>query len=184
MKNVVRGLAAASLLLVFAACSGERTERGESATLGAQPSPSEAAGNPASTTASPNEPAVTAPAPAPDPAPEVARDADPNSLYGGVYNVAQAERGNRIQQVECGACHTPGEWEQGRVLGAFTGRSVQDLIDHIRSMMPLDAPGRLSYQEYTDIVAYMLQLNRVPTGEAEMPADETRLRQIRVEYRP
>jgi hypothetical protein len=46
--------------------------------------------------------------------------------------------------------------------------------------MPYDSPGALSDQQYTDIVAYMLELNGVPAGTTELPADEAGLSQITI----
>jgi S-disulfanyl-L-cysteine oxidoreductase SoxD len=105
------------------------------------------------------------------------------TIYAGVYTAAQAARGRAIQQRDCASCHSPADWEQGRILAGYHGASVYDLVDQIRMTMPMDGPGRLQYQEYTDIVAYLFQLNNVPPGASELPADEARLRAIRVEYR-
>jgi hypothetical protein len=44
-------------------------------------------------------------------------------------------------------------------------------VETIQTTMPYDSPGRISRQEYTDIVAYILRLNRAPTGEVELPSD-------------
>lgn len=109
--------------------------------------------------------------------------AAPGSIYSGVYTTGQARRGNEIQQRECGACHTPTDWAQGRLLQAYTGSSAYDLVAQLQATMPMDGPGRLSWQEYTDIVAYILELNTVPTGSGELPTDEDHLRSIRLEYR-
>jgi hypothetical protein len=57
-------------------------------------------------------------------------------------------------------------------LSVRAGRPVGDFVEQIRQTMPYDSPGRLSRQEYTDIVAYMLRLNRIPAGETELPSDQ------------
>jgi mono/diheme cytochrome c family protein len=105
------------------------------------------------------------------------------SVYTGVYTTAQATRGQQVQQRECANCHSPGDWSQGRLLGGWGGQTVYQLVDNIRLTMPMDGPGRLSLQQYTDIVAWMLQLNEIPAGDEELPADEEGLRQITIEYR-
>jgi hypothetical protein len=46
--------------------------------------------------------------------------------------------------------------------------------------MPADNPGLLSPREYSDIMAYMLRLNEVPTGETELPSSDADLRSITV----
>jgi hypothetical protein len=108
---------------------------------------------------------------------------DDGSVYSGVFSVAQASRGEAIQQRECSACHSPVEWSQGRILTNFAGASAFDMLDHIRMTMPMDGPGRLSMEEYTDVVAYLFHLNGLPAGPEDLPADESRLREIRIEYR-
>jgi mono/diheme cytochrome c family protein len=108
---------------------------------------------------------------------------DDGSVYSGVFSFAQASRGEEVQQRECSACHSPAEWSQGRILTNFAGASAFDMLDHIRMTMPMDGPGRLSMEEYTDVVAYLFHLNGLPAGPEDLPADESRLREIRIEYR-
>jgi hypothetical protein len=105
------------------------------------------------------------------------------TVYSGVYSAAQATRGNQLQARECGSCHSPSDWAQGRVLASWNGQSAWALVDHIRTIMPMDSPGRLTLQQYTDIFAYILQLNNIPAGQAELPATEEGLKQITVQYR-
>ncbi len=122
------------------------------------------------------EPSAAAPAAAPAAAATV-------SVYSGVYNAAQATRGQQAQQRECGSCHTPADWGQGRLLGGWTNQPAYALVEHIRQTMPMDSPGRLTMQQYTDIFAFMLQLNGIPAGSAELPATEEGLRAVTIEYR-
>jgi len=56
-------------------------------------------------------------------------------------------------------------------LSVRSGRPIGVFIENIQMTMPYDSPGRLTRQEYTDIVAYMLRLNRAPAGETELPSD-------------
>lgn len=116
-------------------------------------------------------------------APPAAAPAAPVSVYTGVFSAEQAERGNTIQRRECGSCHTPSDWGQGRLLAGWNGQSAYDLVSHIQNTMPLDAPGRLSFQQYTDIVAFIFNLNNIPAGANEMPADEAAQKNIEIEYR-
>jgi hypothetical protein len=50
--------------------------------------------------------------------------------------------------------------------------------------MPVDNPGRLSREQYTDIVAYLFKLNRLPPGDRPLPADDEGLKQVRIEAKP
>jgi S-disulfanyl-L-cysteine oxidoreductase SoxD len=55
-----------------------------------------------------------------------------------------------------------------------------DLFDYLSITMPDDKPGRLSPAQYTDIVAYLLQLNGMPAGPNSLSSDPKRLEQIRI----
>lgn len=147
---------------------------------GTAPAPGTAA--PATGPSSPTggSPEGAAPALAPAPAPAAA--ADDNSIYAGVYTRAQATRGNQTQQRECSACHSPQDWASGRLLSAWNGRPLYDLTNHVRNTMPLDSPGRLTFEQYTDIMAFFLQLNNVPAGSSELPASEAGQRAMKIEY--
>jgi hypothetical protein len=125
---------------------------------------------------------TTTPAPgaAPPPPP---KPIEPGSLYTGVYTTAQADRGKEIQGRECSACHNPDDWGKGAVLGHYTGASALNLVEYLRTNMPFDGPGRLSYQEYVDVVAFLFQVNEVPPGKKELPTNQAELAKIKLEYR-
>src|SRR5687767_4062186 len=76
------------------------------------------------------------------------------TIWDGVYTEAQATRGQRTAQANCYACHSPGEWSSPAFIGRWSGRSVFNLHAQISETMPYDSPGRLTAEEYTDIVAY------------------------------
>ena len=62
----------------------------------------------------------------------------------------------------------------------WTELPVGSLFERIRVSMPEDSPGRLSDQEYTDVVAFMLDSNSYPAGEVELPADKAALDEIMI----
>lgn len=47
--------------------------------------------------------------------------------------------------------------------------------------MPKNEPGSLTPQEYVDVVAYLLRMNRLPEGSEELSTDVAVLRRIRIE---
>lgn len=102
------------------------------------------------------------------------------TIWDGVYTEAQATRGQKAAQQNCGACHSPTEWSTSMFIRSWAGRSVSELHTRIRSTMPMDSPGRLTPQQYADIVAYMLKLNKVPSGKTELPSDADGLNKIAV----
>jgi hypothetical protein len=109
------------------------------------------------------------------------------SVWDGVYTLDQAKRG-ALKSGLCTSCH--GDSFEG-LLGpqlagpAFTekwdGRTVGDLFDLIRLTMPDDAPGSLARGEIADLVAYLLAVNKYPSGKTEIGIDAGPLKQIRIE---
>ncbi len=62
----------------------------------------------------------------------------------------------------------------------WTELPLGSLYDRIRISMPEDGPGRLSDQEYIDVVAYILDANEYPTGDQELVPDMAALDQIMI----
>jgi hypothetical protein len=112
-------------------------------------------------------------------------DADPEpaetvTIWDGVYTAAQASRGEGTANSVCFACHSPAEWRTPMFIRVWAGRAIHQMWENIRMTMPYDSPGALSAQEYTDVVAYMLQLNGIPEGDMELPSTAAELMQITV----
>ena len=109
------------------------------------------------------------------------------SVWDGVYTEDQAKRGETIAKDECVRCHGPaltGGEEAPPLAGAgfvsnWNGLTMGDLYERIRISMPTDAPGRLTRQENADVLAYMLSLNKFPTGKAELDRHSESLKQIK-----
>jgi mono/diheme cytochrome c family protein len=102
------------------------------------------------------------------------------TIWDGVYSAEQAQRGEQLSQAKCGACHSSAEWASNAFVVRWSGGAVAHLRDYLRDNMPLDAPGSLTPAEYTAIVAYMLKLNRAPSGARELPSEDVALRRITV----
>lgn len=108
------------------------------------------------------------------------------SVWSGVYTVGQAKLGQASYGKECAACHGS-RLDGGPVAPAlsgdefmsdWTGQTVGDLFDRIHATMPADHPGALSPEEDANIVAYILSFNKFPAGDAELPDQSEKLRQI------
>ncbi|HUF26137.1 MAG TPA: cytochrome c [Gemmatimonadaceae bacterium] len=111
---------------------------------------------------------------APSPAPTAAR-----TTQSGVYTTQQAARGRDVYAGACTACHTPAAHSGGVFTNTWTGRSVWDLYDFIAGSMPQTDPGGLSPEEYVQVVAYLLQINRMPAGREVLSPDRAMLSTIR-----
>ncbi len=79
---------------------------------------------------------------------------DPTSVQDGVYSKEQAQRGEKLFTEICMVCHQPNEFSQSGYMDGWSGQTVNDLVEFIRSTMPEDNPGRLKRTEYIDIVAF------------------------------
>jgi len=105
---------------------------------------------------------------------------NPVSSLTGVYSQAQARKGGEIYRKYCSACHAPPAHSGQAFQTTWSGRSASELFDYLRTTMPDDNPGRLSRQQYADIVAYLLQMNGMPAGSRPLSSDPRQLDQIRI----
>jgi mono/diheme cytochrome c family protein len=104
-----------------------------------------------------------------------------------VYTAEQAKRGEGLYTQHCAACHG------GTLLGAeaapaltgfefganWSGLTLGDLFERLRTSMPADDPGKVSAQQKADIVAHMLKVGGFPAGMTELPRDQHVLTQIK-----
>jgi mono/diheme cytochrome c family protein len=108
------------------------------------------------------------------------------TVWDGIYNEEQSQRGRAIFLEECSNCHgrnlegadmTP-PLTGAAFMANWDGLSVGDLADRIRISMPLSTPGKLSRQENADVVAYILRFNEFPAGKDELPREVAAMKQI------
>jgi len=109
------------------------------------------------------------------------------SVWDGVYTDAQANRGAALFDKECAQCHGP-SGEGGGMAPAlvgnefsanYDGKTVGDLFDRNRTTMPVGKEGQLGGAQNADITAFMLQVNKFPSGVTELPSQSMLLRQIK-----
>jgi len=105
------------------------------------------------------------------------------STRSGVYTADQATRGRELYALSCVSCHSAVSHTGPAFVAKWEGRPLSDLYEFIRGAMPKNEPGSLSRREYTLVLAYLLQMNRMPAGKAELPGDSTALGRIRIELK-
>jgi quinoprotein glucose dehydrogenase len=113
--------------------------------------------------------------------------AQEKSVWDGIYTDAQAERGKQLYSDACASCHGPeltgGEMAPPLVGGDFSsdwnGLTVGDLFERMRISMPQNAPGSLTGQQNSDILAFVLQANKFPSGQTELAKDAMMLKSIK-----
>ena len=113
---------------------------------------------------------------------------DKTTIWDGVYTDEQATRGQRVYEQECAQCHLDdlmGDGIAPALIGSsfffrWSDLSVGDMYVAIRTTMPQGAPASLSPAGYIDISAYLLQMNKVPSGDTELPTDTDDLGDITI----
>src|SRR6478735_4745494 len=100
------------------------------------------------------------------------------SVKEGVYTADQAKRGEALYKENCAACHGDDLAGSGP-MPALAGndfianwKNVGDLYEKSNTSMPASAPGSLSAQQTTDIVAFMLGKSNFPAGATELAAKQ------------
>jgi mono/diheme cytochrome c family protein len=102
-----------------------------------------------------------------------------------VYTDAQAARGRTLYEQKCGTCH--GEMLEGKsappltgsdFLAAWGAQPLSELASKIRNTMPADDPGKITPGQTSDLVAYILQAGKFPSGSTELSTDEAALKSI------
>ena len=105
----------------------------------------------------------------------------------GTYTEPQASKGQIAYEKNCASCHgLKLEGGVGVPLAGPTfvsnckneGRTADDLFYIMRTFMPYGEPGKLTKQEYVDIIAYILKVNGHRAGTKHLPADATVLGRI------
>jgi mono/diheme cytochrome c family protein len=103
----------------------------------------------------------------------------------GVYTEAQAARGHALYRDKCTKCH--GDALEGKLappltgsafLAIWGGQPLSELAGKIRNTMPADDQGKLKPPEATDLVAFILQTGRFPSGRNELSFEEAALKSI------
>ena len=107
--------------------------------------------------------------------PAVAQDSagtkEAKPSLAALYTESQAIRGQEGFTQTCIVCHGSRDFSGRKFRTNWNSQSIESLYSFLRNSMPQDNPGRLTGQEYVDIVAYVLQLNGYPAGTKELPPD-------------
>jgi mono/diheme cytochrome c family protein len=113
------------------------------------------------------------------------------SIWDGVYSAEQAKRGAEAYTTHCSECHggdLMGDGFAPSLAGAdfqanWNDLSVGDLFERIRISMPPSGPSSLSPEAKADIVAYVFEQNKYPTGTTELEPKTEALKTIKIELK-
>lgn len=103
------------------------------------------------------------------------------STMAGVYTASQATKGREVFNSNCLGCHTTASHQGTAFQLKWFGRPLFDLYDYLSQAMPKAAPGSLTEDEYVWVTAYILRLNGMPPGKAELSAEPSLLKAVRVD---
>src|SRR5688572_13498195 len=99
------------------------------------------------------------------------------SANDGVYTADQAKQGEVLYKEQCATCHGDNLEGSGPMpplagkdfLTNWTGKTVGDLFEKTQTSMPATAPGTLTPEQATNLMAYMLSVSKYPAGSAALP---------------
>src|SRR5207253_4657185 len=97
-------------------------------------------------------------------------------VWDGVYTSAQAARGKAPFERSCARCHNVelagsqrGPALKGNVFWSkYDNDNLGTLFGYIRDNMPQDGPSLVADEMKADILAYIMSVNGMPTGNDEL----------------
>jgi mono/diheme cytochrome c family protein len=112
----------------------------------------------------------------------------PTSVLDGIYTAAQAERGKAVYAMNCAGCHgdkleggTSGPTLSGKdFTSGYQDGNASALYNKISMDMPSSAPGSLNPEQYADVMALVLSVNKYPAGQTEIPKDGAGLKAVKM----
>ncbi len=95
-----------------------------------------------------------------------AASAQQRNTRDGVYTQAQVDAGQEVYDQYCAVCHEPKFYRD--IWPSWEGKTVENFWFTIIGEMPSDNPGMLYDDEYTNIVAVILQQLGYPAGDTPL----------------
>ena len=103
------------------------------------------------------------------------------SVLSGVFTAEQVAKGRAGHRAFCLSCHGAEAYTGEPFETMWLGRTVFDLFETLRTTMPNDEPGKLTTEEYVDVIAYILMLNGYQPGATPLSYDENELRKVKID---
>ena len=102
------------------------------------------------------------------------------TVNDGVYSSGQASRGQALFTSICTTCHDTERFTGAEFVSAWSGKPLAELFKAVQTM-PEDNPGSLTAQQYGDVIAFFLSLNKFPSGAEELKGDADALAKIEMQ---
>lgn len=101
-----------------------------------------------------------------------------------LYTEAQATSGETLFKKVCVECHELADYTGEKFRTKWSGQTMYDLYEQIRTKMPDDKPGSLTREEYADALAYILKQNKVPAGATKIAPDSAAMSAVKLDLPP
>ena len=105
------------------------------------------------------------------------------TTLSGIYTKDQAAKGEDIYFALCVTCHAKGTYAGPSFKTNWNNRPLWDLWDWISNKMPKNDPGSLAPAEVVQVMAYILQQNKMPAGTTPLPPNEKTLYGIKIQIK-
>jgi mono/diheme cytochrome c family protein len=118
-----------------------------------------------------------------------AQDSDAiHTIWDGLYTAEQADRGKATFDRSCSRCHNSNLRGSDRgptlvgdeFLANWLNGTLEALFSFIRDSMPDGNASTVNDARKADALAYILQRNGFPTGNAELPPDTSKLEMVQI----
>ena len=106
----------------------------------------------------------------------------------GIGTDAQVKRGADTYAMQCATCHDAqlaGSGTAPALAGTdfaanWKDETVASLFERIRATMPADNPGSLKRDQVADLVAFILNFNKYPLAQKDLPSESEALKAIKI----
>lgn len=96
--------------------------------------------------------------------------AQDKTVEDGVFTQTQVDAGKLVYDSSCKTCHNMRFYRD--TLRSWNNQPLLYLWENILGTMPADNPGSLMLNEYTDVIAYILNEQGFPAGETTLDPDD------------
>jgi mono/diheme cytochrome c family protein len=103
------------------------------------------------------------------------------TTLSGVYTLEEAVAGKDAYLGLCAGCHQAVTHTGPEFRRKWAGKPLSELYTYMKELMPKNDPGSLADEDYAILLAYMLQMNRMPAGKTYLSTDIKELAKIRID---
>lgn len=107
----------------------------------------------------------------------------PTTTLSGIYTTAQAAKGEETYYTLCISCHPKGTYAGAGFKANWGGKPLSDLYDWVLNKMPKNDPGSLTPAESVEVIAYILQQNKMPAGKTPLAPNPNALFRIQIQLK-